>query len=84
MFSQNSLAEVIFSFGNRNLLPHCLSSPLKGDNLPQEFQMLLNWFQLTLQLAEEMYGLDYSCVSILADCSVADSHTPTATISTYK
>lgn len=31
-----------------------------------------------------MYGLDYSCVSILADCSVADSHTETATISTYK
>jgi len=26
-----------------------------------------------------MYGLDYSCVSILADCSAADSHTHTHT-----
>lgn len=49
--------------------------------------MLLNCLQLTLYLAqegEEMYGLDYSCVSILADCSIADSHTRPATIKNYK
>lgn len=53
----------------------------------QEFQMLLNCLQLTLYLAqegEEMYGLDYSCVSILADCSIADSHTRPATIKNHK
>lgn len=85
--SKDSLSEVIFSSGNCSLLLHCLLSPLKGDNLVQEFQMLLNCLQLTLYLAqegEEMYGLDYSCVSILADCSIADSHTRPATIKNYK
>lgn len=45
-----------FFLGNCVAVRFCVLSPLKGDHLLQEIQMLLNWLQLTRQLAVNRRG----------------------------